>query len=664
MGTPIAVGIDLGTTYSVVAKVDPQGRSAIVRNLHGDLLTPSVVLFDDEEIVVGKAAKKAANETPDRVAECAKREIGSSFYSRPIQGQQIPPEAILGYILSRLKEDVTSTVGSDFRAVVTVPAYFDEPRRKATADAAQIAGIDLLDIVNEPTAAALAFGEQLGYLSATGEPQNRMRVLVYDLGGGTFDVTIIELASGKIQTLATDGDVQLGGRDWDQLLANHVAERFQAQHGIDISSDPMAMENLVRTVEDSKHTLSLREHAVVRVEYQGISDEIKVHRSEFEKMSQGLLERTSFTTRQVLTAARLQWSDISCILLVGGSTRMPMVSAMIEQLSGSSPDRSINPDEAVARGAALFASYQLTKQAGDQETKFHVTDVCAHSLGIQGIDQGTLRRENMIVIPRNTPLPARVMRPFVTQSAGQQSVVVLVLEGESTDPGLCSQIGRSVLRQLPANLPKGHVVQITFVYETNARLSVEATIPELDHRVTVELERERGLSVAELGRWRQIVEQQERANLASLLDEALEIDTEVGPTPDQQPTDKQPPPAKTARPNTAGNGSPANPLRDTPTNKLPASESLATETSPQSSSSATRTTSMPAGEEIKEPVAGGAAAVSYEPDPETERKRQKRIRRIIFLIGNVVSAAIGLTVGYYILCKLRPEADFLHWFSQ
>jgi molecular chaperone DnaK len=209
MSTPVAVGIDLGTTYSVAARIDPQGRSEIVRNLHGDLLTPSVVLFDQQEIVVGKVAKKAAAAASDRVAECAKRDIGSRFYSRPIKGQQMPPEAILACILRQLKKDITNVVGSDFKVVVTVPAYFDEPRRQATADAARIADIDMLDIVNEPTAAALAFGEQLGYLTATGEPSEAMRVLVYDLGGGTFDVTVIELASGNIRTLATDGDVQL-----------------------------------------------------------------------------------------------------------------------------------------------------------------------------------------------------------------------------------------------------------------------------------------------------------------------------------------------------------------------------------------------------------------------------------------------------------------------
>ena len=660
MATPVAIGIDLGTTYSITARMDEQGRSAIVRNLHGDLLTPSVVFFDDDEIVVGKAAKKVAHVHPDRIAECAKREIGNRYYSRPIHGQQIPPEAILGSILSRLKEDIQDVVGSDFKAVVTVPAYFDEPRRKATADAAQIAGIDLIDIVNEPTAAALAFGEQLGYLTAGGEARETIRVLVYDLGGGTFDVTVIELSPGNIQTLATDGDVQLGGRDWDLLLAKHVAEQFHSRHRIDVASDAAVMDNLVRAVEESKHTLSLRDHATVRLEHQGVADEIKIGRSEFEKISQGLLERTAFTTRQVLTAAGLTWQDISRILLVGGSTRMPMVPAMIEQLSHISPDRSINPDEAVARGAALFASYQLKKRTDQSASPFQVTDVSAHSLGIQGIQQDTLRRENVIIIPRNTPLPAQVTRPFVTQTANQNSVVVLVLEGESSEPGLCSQIGHSVLRHLPANLPQGYPVSITFSYGSNARLSVEAALANMDHRVTIELQRERDMSSEELGLWRQIMDPQDGTLVADLLHEAFGVGTQNASTPAQEQPTSPRDSTIAEQPETE----PASPIGNTsglshgsPSSEKSASENIST---PYTDAAMGTLPTM-----HTEQMAGTSPTFSFDTAIDHKaRRRQAIIRRTIFIFGHIISSAIGLAVGYYILCRLRPDADFLHLFSQ
>ncbi len=497
------IGIDLGTTYSAVAWVDESGRSAMLGNAEGDLLTPSVVLFGDSEVVVGKEARGAATVHPDWVAQWVKRDMGSAAYCRPIRGKCLPPEVIQACILRKLRTDAAGIVGPEVRVVITVPAYFDEPRRKATADAGEMAGLKVLDIVNEPTAAALAFGEMLGYLSPTGEAKQDMTVLVYDLGGGTFDATLLRLAPGEIKTIATDGDVQLGGHDWDQRLANYVAEEFQKLHQCDPRQDPVGMNRLLGAVIEAKHTLSARSRASIRVEHDGRASQVEVTREQFNELTADLLERTAYTARQLLADARLQWKDVSRVLLVGGSTRMPVVAQMLRQVTGISPDRTVNPDEAVARGAALYAGYLLAKEGrGGPEATFEVTNVNAHSLGVEGIDRQTLRKTNVVLIPRNTPLPAEFTERFSTKSEEQRSIVVQVLEGESSLPAECTPVGRTVIRGLPSGLPKGWPIEVTFEYGANGRLSVRAVVPGTHQDAGLELQRTVGLSHEKIDRWK------------------------------------------------------------------------------------------------------------------------------------------------------------------
>ena len=504
-----AVGIDLGTTNSAVAWVDETGRSVMVPNSEGDLLTPSVVLFGDAEIVVGKDARSATTASPDQVAERVKRDMGAPVYSHPIRGESLPPEVIQACILRKLRVDVARKLGPDTKVVITVPAYFDEPRRKATADAGEMAGLEVLDIVNEPTAAALAFSEILGYLSATGAPEGEITVLVYDLGGGTFDATLLRLSPNDIRTLATDGDVELGGHDWDMRLVDHVAESFRKEtsHGVDLREDPAALNRLLRAVIEAKHTLSARTRATIQVHCDGLDGQFQVTRAQFEEMTADLLERTAYTARQLLAAAALGWNDISRVLLVGGSTRMPMVAAMLQQLSGITPDRTVNPDEAVARGAALYAGYLLASGApGGSRATFQVTNVNAHGLGIEGIEPTTMRKTNVVLIPRNTALPAKFTEKFITKSEGQRSIVIQVLQGESTLPGDCTAIGRTVIRDLPTGLPKGWPVEVSFEYGVNGRLSVRAAVPGTHSEMLLELERDAGLSFEGITRWKHIVD--------------------------------------------------------------------------------------------------------------------------------------------------------------
>lgn len=500
-----AVGIDLGTTYSAAAWVNETGHSALIPNADGDLLTPSVVLFEDRGIVVGKEAKKVAVLYPDRVASCVKRDMGKPVYTRPIAHQYLPPEVIQSYILKELEATVLRAVGPDQAVVITVPAYFDDPRRKATWHAGELAGLNVLDIVNEPTAAALAFGEDIGYLDREGS-RDQMFVMVYDLGGGTFDVTLIDMRPGDLRTVCTDGDVQLGGWDWDQRLVDYMAEVFQGEHQVDPRQSPFTLQKMLAEAEDAKHTLSARHRAVVHLTHQEKTSHIVLSRNLFEQRTADLLERTRYTTRELLATAGLEWKDIGRILLTGGSTRMPMVQRMLRELSGIEPDRSVNPDEAVARGAAIYADYLL--KSGDDRRSFDVSNVNAHSLGVEVFEPGTGRRRNRILIPRNSRLPASKTEEFVTREENQKNVSVQVLEGESYNPDECSMIGRTLIRNLPANLPQGSPVTVTYEYGTNGRLSVRARMVWTDQEVRLELERSADLSLDRLKSWKLVVHQE------------------------------------------------------------------------------------------------------------------------------------------------------------
>ena len=366
-----AIGIDLGTTYSVVARLDENGRPVTLVNAEGDRVTPSVVLFDGQDVVVGKEALKAMATEAHHVAECSKRDMGHRVFRKVFEGQQYPPEVIEAWILNKVRNDAAAQVGPVSKAVVTVPAYFDEVRRKATQDAGYMAGIDVMDIINEPTAAAVAFGFQEGFLNAQGSSDQPRRILVYDLGGGTFDLTVMEIRGTEFVALATDGDVRLGGYDWDQRLVDIVAEGFIREHYVDPREDANSAGKLWRECEDAKRTLSARGKAQVACEHRGLTSRIEVTRQQFEEATQDLLDRTRFTTVQTLRAAGLDWADVERVLLVGGSTRMPMVRTMLQDLSGKEPDASVAADEAVAHGAALHAGLLLDRQQGRPATFTH-----------------------------------------------------------------------------------------------------------------------------------------------------------------------------------------------------------------------------------------------------------------------------------------------------
>ena len=687
MARQAAVGIDLGTTNSAAARIDDAGRTVMIRNSEGDLLTPSVVLFEDAEVVVGKTAQSATAVHPELVAQWVKRDMGLPAYSHPIRGEYLPPEVIQACILRKLNTDVKETLGCDAGVVITVPAYFDEPRRKATADAGDMAGIDVLDIVNEPTAAALSFGETAGYLSKDGEIRETLTVLVYDLGGGTFDATLLKLSPGDVRTLATDGDVKLGGHDWDSRLVDYVAGSFKEAYGLDPRDDAGALNRLHSLVVEAKHTLSARTHASIRVDHGDRTHDLEVTREKFEDLTADLLERTSHTTRGLLKDAGLAWSDISRILLVGGATRMPMVVRLLHDLSGLTPDRTVNPDEAVARGAAIYANYLLAKQDDDgAEADFEVTNVNSHSLGVEGIEPETMRKTNVVLIPRNMPLPAKFTERFTTKRTGQQSIVIQVLEGESSLPEACTAIGRTVVRDLPPDLPQGWPIEITFEYGTNGRLHVTAVVPGKDRQVDLDVERDGGLSGQRAEEWKGAVEASSSEGFdafESILDDVLGLDPGeiLGgdaverdvPTPATfQGTIEPSQPKEHSAAFTVASASEPPPLADAP----PVTQPEAVEPAPQADAAPSDrqpesaeddadvslhgTEERPA--EPEQPAASPRPEETFALRTENTASGRSIFRWLLYVLGYATSAIVGLGLGYLILRWLDPDGTItLPW---
>ena len=496
----LAVGIDLGTTYSLVAHLDSTGRPWTVLNAEGDITTPSVVFFDKTSVVVGKEAVKVAEFEPELIAQFAKRDMGRESFHKTIRGKQLPPEVIQALILKKLKQDAELKLGNVTKAVVTVPAYFNEPMRKATQDAGRLAGIDVLDIINEPTAAAISYGVQQGFLNAKGESQQRETVLIYDLGGGTFDATLMEIDGHNYNAVATLGDVYLGGIDWDQRIVEFVADEFQKQHGFDPRGDASAMQVLMSEAADAKHSLSARDEVTIHYAHNGRRIRLNLTRERFETMTGDLLDRTLITIRKLLRESNCQWSDITRLLLVGGSSRMPMIQKMLEEESGLPLDRSLSPDEGVAHGAAIYAGLLIGTKAITRHG-MSVANVNSHDLSVLGVESATKLKRRQVMIPRNTSLPAIGTNKFKTYQENQKNVAVNVIEGGDASGNGATRIGKCIVSGLPKALPAKTPVEVVFQYSQNGRLTVKAWLPTINREAHLTIERASGLSESQLEYW-------------------------------------------------------------------------------------------------------------------------------------------------------------------
>lgn len=501
------VGIDLGTTFSAIATIDDRGQPVTLPNRDGDMLTPSaVLLLDDGTAVVGQAALDEGQQQPDRVATLIKRRMGYPSYGRPVTGQDRRPETLAAIILRKLVQDAELRLGPLSKAVITVPAYFDDTRRKATKDAGRIAGLEVLDIIDEPTAAALAYSFQPAPDGRPRLPGKEQTVLVYDLGGGTFDVTLVRLAQDHFQALAIEGDVRLGGKDWDDRIVDHVARLFMQQHGSDPRQDPVTLASLNASAERAKRTLSKLPQTTITCMHGGKVLTVPLTRAEFETLTRDLLIRTRLTTQHVLRQADMSWDKVDQVLLVGGSTHMPATGQMLQELTGKVPNNSLAVSEVVARGAALHAGItaaQATNDALDPEAqallaKVVEINVNAHSLGIE-VKQGE-NRVNDVLIPKNTQLPTAASRVYYTVRENQSKVRVKVLQGEAPKPEDCISIGECWIEGLPGNLPDKSPVQVRYGVGANGLIDVMALDMTSGKMARTAIHRGSGLSEEEIAR--------------------------------------------------------------------------------------------------------------------------------------------------------------------
>ena len=493
------VGIDLGTSYSAIARLDDEGDPIMLENTAGRPITPSIVILGEEgRVLVGASPERIAEEKPDRVISGIKREMGNQAYEREHEGRRLTPELISSMILTKLRQDAERHIDPIRNAVITVPYYFNEPKRQATRHAGRIAGLNVVDIINEPTAATLAYAWQKGELGNPDLPDKPRRIMVYDLGGGTFDVTLVEYTPTKFTVLGTDGDTMLGGLDWTSRVSDYVAEQFEKKFGLDPRNEPESQKSLRIESEAAKRELSLWGKSTITFECHGQTLEQELKRDKFEELSLDLLQRTRDTTEYVLDQAGMKVEELDEVIMVGGSTSMPAVGEMLEELTGRKPSRDLNPQTAVAQGAAIHAAIleaQQTEGHGQaaealQRRLRSVTthDVNSHSLGVEVTDpKDTSKKKNHIMIPRNSMLPARAKQRFVTTSQNPRSVHVRLLEGEASDIDSCTFIGDFRLVGLPENLGKGSPVELHYAYDDRGHIHVVLKEPSSGTAAQVEI---------------------------------------------------------------------------------------------------------------------------------------------------------------------------------
>jgi molecular chaperone DnaK len=455
-----AVGIDLGTTNSVIAVLEG-GDPTIIPNVEGGRTTPSVVSFKDGEVLVGEVAKRQAITNPDQTVRSVKRHMGTDW-SIEVDDKNLTAQEISARILMKLKRDAESYLGDKVTdAVITVPAYFNDSQRQATKEAGQIAGLNVLRIINEPTAASLAYGL---------DKESDQTILVFDLGGGTFDVSVLEIGDGVFEVKSTSGDTHLGGDDWDQKVIDWLVEGFKNDHGVDLGKDRMALQRLKEAAEKAKIELSTVSETEVNLPFITATSEGPLHlqrkltRSEFQKLSEDLLERTKRPFEQALKDSGIPVSEIEHVVLVGGSSRMPAVQELVKELTGKEAHRGVNPDEVVAAGAAIQAGVLK----GDVKDIL-LLDVTPLTLGIE-TKGGVMTR----MIERNTTIPTKRSEIFTTAENNQPEVEINVLQGERAMVADNKSLGKFRLTGIPP-APMGiPQIEVTFDIDANGIVNVSA----------------------------------------------------------------------------------------------------------------------------------------------------------------------------------------------
>ncbi len=484
------LGIDLGTTNSCMAVMEG-GEAVVIPNAEGARTTPSVVGFSKKgEKLVGQVAKRQAVSNPENTVYSIKRHMGDANYRVTLLGKQYKPQEISAMILQKLKSDAEAYLGEEIKqAVITVPAYFNDSQRQATKDAGTIAGLEVLRIINEPTAASLAYGLDKGDIEQT--------IFVYDLGGGTFDVSILELGGGVFEVKSTSGDTHLGGDDFDQRIVNYLLAEFRKAEGIDLSKDKAVLQRLTDAAEKAKIELSGVASTNINLPFLTVGPDgepkhldVDLTRAQFQKMTEDLLEKTLVSMRQALSDAKLTPNDLAKVILVGGATRMPAVVELVENFTGKKPYKNINPDEAVAIGAAIQAGV-----LGGEVKDILLLDVTPLTLGIE-----TLGGIATPLIQRNTTIPTKKSQIFSTAADSQPSVEIHVLQGERGIASENKTLGRFTLSGIPP-APRGiPQIEVTFDIDANGILHVGAKDLGTGKKQSISIQKPGGLTDAEIER--------------------------------------------------------------------------------------------------------------------------------------------------------------------
>lgn len=495
----IRVGIDLGTTFSAVARIDPNtGKPMVIKNSFGSATTPSVLCFErDGNILFGEDAKNMQSVGDTNAIAFFKRSMGKDMFSVDILGKTYNATDLSAILLQKLKEEAEQQIGEKIdAAVITVPAYFTHKERAATIEAGKRAGLEVIAIINEPTAAAFAYG--------LNEKKEEQTVLIYDLGGGTFDVTLAHINQNEISILGSDGDHELGGKDWDDCIARYLASEFLEKYGADLSDDPEMVASLLVTAENVKKQLTSKDMVSVPITYQDIRGTIDITEETFESISQFLIGTTKDVTERLMDSVGISWNQIDGVILVGGSTRMRMVHNYVYEMSGKPPLGGVNVDEAVALGAAIRANitdkgetvatlgglFGRVKSNGlyIQGAKA-VTDVTAHSLGMISISSDGEEYINSIIIKKNTKIPASNTRPFNLRTrAKDNELEVYVLQGEYKRPLDNTIINKYVISKIERTSPPNSVIEVTYEYTANGVIEVSAVQKETGKKLPIKIE--------------------------------------------------------------------------------------------------------------------------------------------------------------------------------